>query len=226
MAEDKKMNSHLNKRSKMSDIKADEVKVQTNDLVQPEVKLPCVNYEATTPYSVLAHEFVEINSKTANVPFVVDSTAFVNQEVVLPSVDNKEKVVKAEKQEVEVLNNEKENVLSQEKLPEIPIVESGEKDNKLSELEMLNKMHEAQQELSIKVDGKSLFDAAKDVSLPEITSNEKTETNDYVKLNELQQVEEENSKTEKFKDKIKSTTSELDEMLKQLEDASNDLGLG
>ena len=68
MAKDKKINSHLNKRSKMSDIKPDEVKVQTNDLVQPEVKLPCVNYEATTPYSVLAHEFVEMNSKTANIP--------------------------------------------------------------------------------------------------------------------------------------------------------------
>ena len=119
MAKKKSIDSHLNKRSKMSDIKIDEVKVQTKNLVEPEVKLPCVNYDTTTPYSVLTQEFIELNAKTVNVPFSVDSSEFVNQEIILSTAGNKEKNEKTKK--LDIKNKKKAQVksLTPEKMSEI-----------------------------------------------------------------------------------------------------------
>lgn len=228
MAKKKSIDSHLNKRSKMSDIKIDEVKVQTKNLVEPEVKLPCVNYDTTTPYSVLTQEFIELNAKTVNVPFSVDSSEFVNQEIILSTAGNKEKNEKTKK--LEIKNKKKAQVksLTPEKMSEITPSVKQANSPELSEFEILNRINELQKEMNSDEVRNVSFDVPKNSENYEHVQNSKIdkEVEDLNILNELQAEQAKNKNNNGVNEQINITSNELDELLKQLEQESGDLGIG
>lgn len=228
MAEKKNIDSYLNKKTKMSDTKVDAVKVQTNNLQEAVVKIPCTNYESSTPFSVLTQEFTDLNSKSSSVQFVPDTVEMSHQEVKLPSADKvevKKHIEKIVKSNVKKEAPKKEDI---SKLPDIQPVSSQPKQPELSEMEILNKMNELKKEMPQEETKKVSFDVPKDAELLEKVQEAKVDktAEDLKVLNEIQAQEAVEKKSKSVKDKIKASSNELSDLLKELEDESGTLGMG
>lgn len=228
MAEKKQIDSYLNKKTKMSDVKADTVRVETNNLQEAVVKIAHTNYESSSVYSALTQEFVDLNAKTSSVPFSIDVAEMAHQEIKLPSAEKtevKNHIEKLAKAEVKKETPKKEVV---SKLPDIPAVEPQEKPRELSEMEILNRMNELKKDMPQEEVKKVSFDIPKEAELFAATQEKPVDkaAEDLKALNEIQAQEAEKQKSKSVKEQIKSTSNELDDLLKQLENESGDLGIG
>lgn len=228
MAKKKPVESYLNKKTKMSDTKVDAIKVQAEDLQQAVVKIPCTNYESATPFSVLANDFADLSNKTSAVPFVVNAVEMAKQEVKLPVAEKKvaeENVVKKDaKKEAskEVAKQEKSA-----KLPNIPPQEQVAKPRELSEIEILNKMKELQKDMPQEVAPKENVNIpanAKEYEKYEETKVDKAAV-DLKALNELQ-AEQAKVDKKKVENRLEVSTNELDDLLRELEEQDDTLGMG